>query len=585
MTTPLASTVESIVRDAMAAVLPPDVADADPRIRPSHLADFQANGVLAVARQLRADGRELASRVAAAVDPAARVVARCEPSGPGFVNLTLTDEVIWRQTGSRVADPRLGVPFTHSGRVTVVDYSHPGIAKEMHVGHLRSTIIGDALVRVLSFAGARMVRQNHLGDWGTQFGMLTQYLFEHPEIRATAADSGEAAISRLNQLYRAARATFHTDRGFAERARRRVVDLQAGDPATLAGWEEILAESKVYLNDVYRRLGVLLTDDDAVGESFYNPQLGDIAEDLERRDIAVRSDGALCVFFDDVSGPHGERVALIVQKADGGFGYAATDLAAIRHRVRTLRAERLLYVVDARQALHFRMIFDTARRAGYLPETVEAVHVAFGSVLGPDGKPFKTREGDTVRLTSLLDDAVQRARTTVRDKNHTLDAPTVEQRAREVGIGAVKYADLSTSRTRDYVFDIERMVSLHGNTSVYLQYAHARVRSILRRLHGCEVPGGIDGSVPLEPAERRLALLLDDLAAVIASGVETLEPHRLCAYLFSLAQAFSEFFEACPVLRAPTDTVRRNRAALCLLTGETLKLGLRLLGIEAPDRL
>jgi arginyl-tRNA synthetase len=586
MVTPLASALDQRLRRAMAAALPPEAADADPLIRASEHADFQANGILALAKRLRANPRELASRVADAL-AADDVIASCEVSGPGFLNFTLTNAAILRQLTQRAADARLGVPVTDAGSVTVIDYSQPNIAKEMHVGHLRSTIIGDALVRVLEFDGAKVIRQNHLGDWGTQFGMLIQYLFEHPEVhrRPDEEESGSQAISRLNALYRAARAKFDGDTEFADRARRRVVDLQAGDADTLAGWEEIVAESKIYFNDVYDRLGVLLDDDDAVGESFYNPFLNDVAQDLERRGIAVRSDGALCVFFDDIRGPDGNPTPLIIQKSDGGFGYAATDLAAIRHRVDTLGATCILYVVDARQALHFRMVFETARRAGYLHDGVQAVHVSFGSVLGPDGRPFKTRAGDTVRLISLLDEAVERARATVEEKSPDLDPALLDRRAREVGIGAVKYADLSTSRTRDYIFDVDRMVSLQGNTGVYLQYAHARIRSILRKLPAGASAGVVDVAVPLEPAERRLAMLLDDLAQVIASVGEVFEPHRLCSYLYALAQAFTDFYEACPVLRAPTDAIRANRVAICQLTGDTLKLGLELLGIAAPDRL
>ncbi len=574
MITPLVSVLDLRVRQAMAAVLPPEVAGADPQIRPSEHADFQVNGLLALAKPLRANPRELATRVAGALT-ADDVIASCEVSGPGFLNLTLTSGAILRQLVLRAGDERLGVPVTDAGSVTVIDYSQPNIAKEMHVGHLRSTIIGDALVRVLEFDGAKVVRRNHLGDWGTQFGMLIQYLMEEQP-----AESGADAISRLNALYRAARAKFDSDPEFVERARRRVVDLQAGDPETLAGWQDIVAESKVYFNEVYGRLGVLLTDDDAVGESFYNPFLRGVAEDLEQRGVAVRSEGALCVFFDDVRGPDGNPVPLIIQKSDGGFGYAATDLAAIRHRVETLGATRLLYVVDARQALHFRMVFETARRAGYLPDGVEAVHVPFGTVLGSDGRPLKTRAGETVRLIALLDEAVERARAAMRPD---FDPTLVDQRAREVGIGAVKYADLSTSRARDYVFDIDRMVSLQGNTGVYLQYAHARIRSVLAKL-----PAGgsdVDVTVPLEPAERRLAMLLDELGAVLASVGEDYEPHRLCVYLYGLAQAFSDFYEACPVLRAPSDAVRNNRAAICRATGDTLKMGLELLGIAVPDRL
>ena len=583
--TPLASRLDRLVREAMAAGLPAAAAGADPQVRPSEHADYQANGLLALAKPLRTSPRALAEAVSAGLADD-ELIARCEVSGPGFLNLTLADEAIWRQLASRHDDPRLGIPGTDPGRVTVVEYSQPNIAKEMHVGHLRSTIIGDALVRVLEFDAAKVIRQNHLGDWGTQFGMLIEYLFDQgPEQPgAGGGATGSEAISRLNAMYRAARQRFDSEPEFADRARLRVVALQAGDPATLAGWREIVAESKVYFNDIYRRLGVLLTDDDAVGESFYNAFLQEIATDLEERGIAVRSDGALCVFFDDILGPDGRPTPLMVQKSDGGFGYAITDLAAVRYRVGTLHASRILYIVDARQSLHFRMVFATARRAGYLPADVEAVHVPFGSVLGPDGRPLKTRAGETVRLISLLDEAVERARDTVAEKNPSLDPATLAHRAAEVGIGAVKYADLSVGRTRDYVFDLDRMVSLQGNTGVYLQYAHARIQSILRKVPP-GLPTAISASLPLEPAERKLAMLLDGLDEALSAVRENYEPHRLSGYLYALAQAFTDFYETCPVLKAPTAGARANRIALCRLTGSTLKLGLELLGVAAPDQL
>ncbi|GAA2029040.1 arginine--tRNA ligase [Catenulispora yoronensis] len=589
------------VRAALIAVLGDAARGADPLIRPSDHADFQANAVLPLAKAVKGNPRELATRVAAALVPAADsdaadahaattaaptpIIAAVEVAGPGFLNLTLRDSALAAQTAERLGDPRLGVPPTALGRTTVIDYSQPNIAKEMHVGHLRSTVIGDALVRLLEFDGRTVVRQNHLGDWGTQFGMLIQYLVEHPGARpAEAEHSGEVAISWLTTLYRDARAEFEADAEFADRARKRVVTLQGGDAESLAAWEEMVAESKRYFEDVYARLDVRLVDADAVGESFYNPYLAEVAADLEQRGVAVRSNGALCVFFDDVKGPDGEPVPLIVQKSDGGFGYAATDLAAIRYRVDTLKADQILYVVDSRQALHFRMVFETARRAGYLPDEVEAVHVQFGSVLGKDGKPFKTRAGQTVRLIELLDSAVDHAVATVEEKNPELDAEHARAEAKVVGIGAVKYADLSTSRTKDYIFDLDRMVSLHGNTSVYLQYAHARIHSILRKLPAGTV-SRVHAELALEPAERRLALHLDEFGATLATVSAEFEPHRLASYLYTLAQAFSDFYENCPVVKAPSDEVRENRAALVRLTADTLKLGLELLGISAPEQL
>jgi arginyl-tRNA synthetase len=365
-----------------------------------------------------------------------------------------------------------------------------------------------------------------------------------------------------------------------------VVALQSGDDATLAYWRELVAESEKAFQAIYDYLGVSLTHEHSAGESTYNRYLDEVADELARAGVAVISDGALCVFFDDVTGPDGSPVPLIVRKSDGGYGYAATDLATIRYRIRELKANRILYVVGAPQALHFRMVFETARRIGWLTDDVEAVHVSFGNVLGPGGKPFKTREGGTVRLVELLDEAVARARAEIESKPHTLSPEELDTVARQAGIGAVKYADLATSRTKDYTFDPDRMVSFNGNTGVYLQYAHTRIRSILRRLpDGGETPATVDVTAPLAPAERALALLTDQFAATLVEVAATLEPHRLCGYLFSLAKAFTEFYEACPVLNAETQRVRANRVALCQLTGATLAEGLRLLGIATPDRM
>ncbi|MCZ7422773.1 arginine--tRNA ligase [Verrucosispora sp. WMMA2121] len=552
------------------------MADLAPQLRRSAHADFQADGVLAAARTLRRNPRQAAAEV---VDdlPEDGLVATAVVAGPGFVNIELTDRALLAQLARRLGDDRLGVGTPEAGVTTVIDYSQPNIAKEMHVGHLRSTVIGDALVRVLEHLGGTVVRRNHIGDWGTQFGMLIQYQAEHPE--PVPGDTG--TMGRLATLYRLARAQFDTDSAFADRARRRVVALQAGEPNTVAAWRDIVAESTRYFTEVYDRLGVRLTDADTVGESAYNAALPAVADELERRKVAVTSDGALCVFFDDLRGPDGEPTPLIVRKRDGGFGYAATDLAALRQRVVELHADRLLYVVDARQARHFRMVFDTARRAGWLPPTVPAVHVAFGTVLGPDGRPFKTRAGDTVRLVDLLTEAVDRAREVVAAKNPGLTGAALDERAWQVGIGAVKYADLTTNRTRDYVYDPERMLALAGNTGVYLQYAHARVRSILARADGDIT---VDLTAPLEPAERALILDLDAFADTLVEVVAGYEPHRLCGYLYRLAQTFTTFYEHCPVLRA-TGPRRGNRLALCRLTGETLRTGLHLLGIPTPDHL
>lgn len=570
--------VEAAVQAALSQVLPAELAGTDPVVRRSDRADFQANGPLAVAKRAGSPPRDLAT---AAAEHLHELTA--EVSGPGFLNLTVPADTIWRQVGARLATPHLGITRTRHGERTVVDYSAPNVAKEMHVGHLRSTIIGDALVRVLAHLGSEVVRQNHVGDWGTQFGMLIQFIDEHPE----RTWQGEASMSALDALYRAARAEFNADAAFADRSRARVVRLQSGDEATLATWRDLVAESEAAFQAVYDRLGILLTPADADGESRYNAELPGIVAALESKGIAVDSDGALCAFTDGVVGPDGDPVPLIVRKKDGGFGYAATDLATMRLRIDEYQATRILYVVDARQSLHFRMVFDVARRAGWLPDDVAATHVPFGTVLGADGRPFKTRDGGTVRLNDLLDQAVERARREIAEKDHGLGPDELEQVAQAAGIGAVKYADLSTTRTKDYVFDVDRMVALNGNTGVYLQYAHARVRSILRKASDADIPLGlpVDPTLPLHPAERALALTLDELGATLDDVAETLEPHRLCGYLFGLARAYTEFYDQCPVLRADDDAVRANRLALCELTGRTLATGLDLLGIAAPQRM
>ena len=563
----------------------PDAADSDPQLRRSDRADFQANGIMSLAKPLRANPREVAARVMENLT-ADEVIANLEVSGPGFINVSVTDAAILERLAARAADTRLGVGSSAAPGVTVIDYSQPNIAKEMHVGHLRSTIIGDALVRTLEFSGETVIKRNHLGDWGTQFGMLIQYLVEHPgelDDGTKPAESGPS-MSRLNRLYKASRALFDSDSEFADRSRRRVVDLQAGDTETIASWQRMVDESKLYFEAVYAHLDVLLEDTDAIGESYYNHMLADVCADLEASGVAVRSDGALCVFFDDIKGPDGVPTPLIVQKGDGGYGYATTDLAAIRDRVGMLGAGQLLYVVDSRQALHFQMVFETARRAGWLPENVRALHLPFGTVLGKDGKPFKTRSGETVRLMDLLDEAVDRARTVVAEKSPQLATEEREGRARQVGVGAVKYADLSTSRTRDYVFDTDRMVSLNGDTGAYLQYAYARIQSILRKAPEDATPTAHQGLV-LESAERALGLHLDEFGATIGLVTETFEPHRLCAYLHNLASAYTTFYEQCPVLKAPTRELMETRLLLCQLTGQTLRQGMDLLGIGTPERL
>jgi arginyl-tRNA synthetase len=582
--TSLSDSVEQQLASAISAAVPETA--ADPLLRRSDRADFQANGILALAKKAKANPRELATRVVAGITTG-ELIQDVEVSGPGFLNVTVADRAITGNLAARYADDtgRLGVPQAENPGTTVIDYAQPNVAKEMHVGHLRSAVIGDALVQLLEFTGETVVRRHHIGDWGTQFGMLIQYLDEHPHEldHKGGAVSGEEAMSNLDRLYKAARGLFDSDEEFKTRARRRVVDLQAGDPHTLATWQRFVDESKIYFFSVFEKLDMEIRDADIVGESGYNDMLAETCRLLEESGVAVRSEGALCVFFDDIKGPDGQQVPLIVQKSDGGYGYAATDLSAIRDRVFNLKASTLLYVVDARQALHFKMVFETARRAGWLNDDVTAFQLAFGTVLGKDGKPFKTRAGETVRLVDLLDEAIDRASAVVREKAQDLSEEEIAERGAQVGIGAVKYADLSTSANRDYKFDLDQMVSLNGDTSVYLQYAYARIRSILRKA-GDTRPAP-HPELALEAAERALGLHVDAFAATVAEAAAEYAPHKLAAYLYQLASLYTSFYDKCPVLKAGTPEQVENRLFLCDVTARTLHRGMALLGIRTPERL
>ena len=570
------------VRDALGAAFGADFADADPLIRPSSFADFQSNAALPLGKRLGRPPRDLASEIVGHLN-VSDITAEPTVSGPGFVNFTLRPDWIAAATTALLTDPRLGVPLTDAPRTVVVEYSSPNIAKEMHVGHLRSTIVGDAIARVTEFAGHHVIRDNHVGDWGTQFGMLIEHLFDVGE------DAPEAQLLRTdpNSFYQGARVKFDTDPDFADRARERVVKLQSGDDAaTQRLWDELMELSRLYLADVYRRLRVTLTDDDIRGESFYNDMLAGVAADLEALGLAVISDGALCVFPPGFTGRDGSQLPVIIRKRDGGYNYSSTDLATIRYRIDKLDVNRAIYVVGSDQALHFMMVFAVARLAGWLPAEADFTHAQIGMVQGEDGHRLRTRAGDNVKLSDLLTEGVERARAILDeverdDQDRGLDLGAI---AEDVGIGAIKYADLSTARDSAYVFDWDRMISFRGNTGPYLQYATTRLRSIVRRAG--ITSGDISGPIMVtEPAERELALKLLGFGAVVTQVAGTAEPHRLCGYLFEVASGFTAFYEKCPVLKAEDDETRQSRLALCAATLRVLTAGLGLLGVPIPDRM
>ncbi|GAA0935128.1 arginine--tRNA ligase [Kribbella koreensis] len=551
---------------AVSAAFGAEYGGLDPELRAATRPEFghyQTNLALRLAKTLATSPRAVAEQLVEALD----LTGLCEPAqiaGPGFINLTLLPATL----AAGVNEP---VAFAPRGETVVVDYSQPNVAKQMHVGHLRSTVIGDALCNVLRSVGYKVIRQNHVGDWGTQFGMLVeQVLFE--DLAVETLD-----IEGLQQLYQRARKHFDADGKFVELSRARVVLLQSGDSGTLAIWRQMVGVSLTEFDRIYQQLGSPLTRADVVGESAYNDRLQGVVDDLTTAGLLTESGGALCAFLPGFAGRDGSPLPVIVRKSDGGFGYSATDLAAARHRIDELQADRIVYVVDHRQGLHFQQIFALCRAAGWLPDGVPAEHVAFGTVLGKDGKPFKTRDGGTVRLASLLDGATARARALL-DERDALDDDAKATVAAAVGIGAIKYADLSSDRINDYVFDLDRMVAMTGNTGPYLQYAHARLSRLLSKAG--ETPGRV--TVLTEPAEQRLALLLSGFGDSVLQVAETLQPHRLCTYLYEVAAALSAFYETCPVLTSEGE-VRTSRISLCAATRTVLQDGLGLLGISAPD--
>ena len=553
--------------------------EAEPLVAPAgndKFGDYQANAAMGLAKVLAQRGEKTNPRAVAEKIKASlkldHLASEISIAGPGFINVRLKPEFVAAMLAEAAASDRLGVEPADKPQTVVVDYSGPNIAKELHVGHLRSTIIGDAGARVIAFEGHTVIRQNHVGDWGTQFGMLIAFL------KRSAGDSG-GQISDLEDFYRAAKKAFDDDPAFADEARRTVVRLQSGDPDILAAWRQIVDETRRHYQPIYERLGVLLTQEDERGESFYNPFLPAVVADLKKIGLAEESEGATVVFIEGK-----DKSPLIIEKTGGGFLYGTTDLAALRYRVNELHAGRIIYFTDARQAQHFAQVFETARKAGWVNE-VSLEHASFGTMLGEDGKPFKTRTGGTVKLTDLLVEAEERAYKLVTDKNPELPEQHRREIAHAVGIGAVKYADLSKDRTSDYVFSFDKMLSLDGNTAPYLQYAYARIRSIYRRAEERGVTFTAQAAIQLEsPFELALAKHIVRLSEVLEIVNRELKPHLLCNYLYELAVRFSGFFENCPVLQSE-EPLRSSRLALCDLTARTMALGLDLLGIGHPEQM
>jgi len=584
--------LEHRFREAFSKAWGPGWADRDPLIRPAQdprFGDYQCNAAMSLAKELGEKPRQVAQQIVDAID-VGDMCSEVEIAGPGFVNLRLANDWIARRLTSYLPDERSGVEKAENPLRVVIDYSHPNIAKEMHVGHLRSTIIGDAISAVLEYLGHEVIRHNHIGDWGTQFGMLIAYMFERFD--RSQIEAGKFEISDLNAFYRDAQKRYSSDERFAERARAMVVALQRGDPNAVRTWRAWRSESIRHCQNVYNRLGVRLSPKDIRGESDYNDMLAPlIRELLEDKKLAVKDQGAVCVFLDGFKTREGEPLPVIIQKSDGGFLYATTDLAALKYRTQELKAHRIIYVTDARQTLHFQQVFAVVRAAGWdiHPDTGEPVrleHITFGSMLGEDGRPLKSRSGENVRLEELLDEAVERAQAVVDEKNPTLPQDARRRIAQAVGIGAVKYADLSQSRTSDYIFSFDKMLAMDGNTAPYLMYAYARIKSIERKggIEDSTVPAGAHISLVSSPEEnlgKKLLQFEDALNDVAAN----LRPNIMTNYLYELSQTFSVFYENCPVLKAETEELRTSRLALCDLTARTLKLGLNLLGIRTLEQM
>ncbi|SBA14066.1 arginine--tRNA ligase [Citrobacter amalonaticus] len=567
------------VSQAMIAAGAP--ADCEPQVRQSakvQFGDYQANGMMAVAKKLGMAPRQLAEQVLTHLDLNG-IASKVEIAGPGFINIFLDPAFLAEHVEQALTSDRLGVTKP-AKQTVVVDYSAPNVAKEMHVGHLRSTIIGDAAVRTLEFLGHYVIRANHVGDWGTQFGMLIAYLEKQQQENA-----GEMALADLEGFYREAKKHYDEDEAFAERARSYVVKLQGGDEYFLQMWRKLVDITMSQNQITYDRLNVTLTRDDVMGESLYNPMLPGIVADLKAKGLAVESEGATVVFLDEYKNKEGEPMGVIIQKKDGGYLYTTTDIACAKYRYETLHADRVLYYIDSRQHQHLMQAWTIVRKAGYVPDAVPLEHHMFGMMLGKDGKPFKTRAGGTVKLADLLDEALERARRLVSEKNPDMPADELEKLANAVGIGAVKYADLSKNRTTDYIFDWDNMLAFEGNTAPYMQYAYTRVLSVFRK-SGLDENDLANAKVQLsEDREAQLAARLLQFEETLTVVAREGTPHVMCAYLYDVAGLFSGFYEHCPILSAENEEVRNSRLKLALLTAKTLKLGLDTLGIETVERM
>lgn len=546
----------------------------------ANFGDYQANGVMGAAKKLKTNPRELATKVVDALDLSG-IAEKVELAGPGFINIHLDPQWLATQLNQVSNDKNLGVSQSATPQNVVVDYSAPNLAKEMHVGHLRSTIIGDAVVRALEFRGEHVIRQNHMGDWGTQFGMLLAHLSD----KLASNEVAETALADLENFYREAKVRFDDEEGFADRARDYVVKLQSGEAQCAVLWQQFIDISIAHSEDIYQKLNVTLTRDDIMGESAYNDDLSNVIDELMAQKIAVEDQGAKVVFINEMANKDGDPSVFIVQKSGGGYLYATTDLSACRYRSNELKADRIIIFTDARQALHFKQVEIVARKAGLLPEHVGYDHCPFGMMMGDDGKPFKTRTGGTIKLAELLDEAVVRAKAVIAEKNPDYSEEKLTELANKVGIGAVKFADLSKNRTSDYIFNWKTMLSFEGATAPYLQYAYSRIQSIFAKADFTGVSNA-NSIVIVEPQEKALALKLLQLENVIDSVISECTPNLLCNYLYELASLYMSFYEACPILKDDiTDEVKQSRLALCQVIANTLKQGLDILGIDVMERM